>query len=509
MDGKKTIFTFHLSYLLCLLLIATPGSYAVAVSEHTTATLSTQLNAIINRADLRGGIIGVYIVDAETGREIFAYNSRKPLIPASCNKLLTTAAALYYLGAEYCYKTRIAYTGSIKGKVLNGDIIVIGSGDPTISGRFHPEGKQDDVVWVFRRWAKEIRKIGIRKIYGDIIGDDDFFDDEYFGKGWYPAERGEWYSAEVSALSFNDNCVDIHWRGARKAGIPALFKLNPSTEYVSFINNVTTVDKKSGRLHIRYLRDDKSNIIRAEGTIPAKRRLTDWASVYNPTLYFVTVLKETLEKEGITIKGKAMDIDELKDKTSVHKDLHILDTYVSPPMATIIRVINQRSQNFYAEQVLKTIGKIVKGEGSFIAGCNAVIDFLDKENIFVPGTVMIDGSGLSRLNRVSCVQLVRLLQYMAHRIDAKIFFNSLPRGGISGTLAWRFQKTAEARSAASHIWGKTGTLGGVNSLTGVVTTRRGQKLYYSIIVNAFSVSSSTRLKLIDDIVLTIASRDYI
>lgn len=509
-EKKNSIFLLYCLFtLLCLVSITPAQTYCTEVVPQTTATLEAELNAIINKVDLKDGVVGVYVVDAETGREIFAYNPEKPLIPASCNKLLTTSAALYYLGSEYCYKTPIAYTGSTNGKVLNGDIVVIGSGDPTISGRFHPKGNKDDVVWVFRRWAEKLKKNGIRKIYGNIIGDDDFFDDEYFGKGWYPAERGEWYCAEISALSFNDNCIDIHWRGAGKAGQPALFKLNPPTEYVSFINNVTTVDSKNGRLSLRYHREDKSNIIRAEGTIPIKKKTIGWATVYNPTRYFVTVLKETLEEEGIIVRGKPLDIDELEDKTSIRKELQILDTYISPPMASIIKVINQRSQNFYADQVLKTIGKIVKGEGSFIAGCNAVIEFFDKEKIFVPGTIMIDGSGLSRLNRVSCLQLVKIFQYMAQTKDANIFFDSLPRGGVSGTLARRFQATAETRSIAPRILGKTGTLGGVNSLAGVVTTQGGQKLYYAIIVNASNVSSSTRLKLIDDIILTIARKKYL
>lgn len=478
------------------------------LAAQTTATLANQLKQIVDSVNLKEGKLGVYIVEVDTGREIFDYNGDLPLIPASCNKLLTTAAALYYLGADFTYKTQIFYTGEIKGAVLNGNIVVIGTGDPTISGRFHPQGNTKDLVWVFRQWADSIKKLGIRNIYGDVIGDDDYFDDEYCAKGWPLGERGEWYCAEISALSFNDNCVDIEWQGANTPGKLAFYKLNPLTDYVTMINSVTTVEK-NGKLSISYSREDKTNIIKANGTIPIEKKSLEWATIYNPTLYFVTVIKETLERSGIVVKGKAVDADMLKDKEEVLKTRQFMDCYVSPQLASIIKVINENSQNFYAEQLLKTLGKIVKDEGSFAKGGLAVIEFLEKEKIYVPGTVVVDGSGLSRLNRVSARQLVNILQFMGKHPSGKQFFDSLPQGGVSGTLRKRFQQTVESQKAAERIRGKTGYIGGVNSLTGIIQTKQGQKVYYSIIVNADNISSDERIKLIDNIALTIAKREYL
>ncbi len=361
---------------------------------------------------------------------------------------------------------------------------------------------------MFRQWADSIKKLGIRNIYGDVIGDDDYFDDEYCAKGWPLGERGEWYCAEISALSFNDNCVDIEWQGANTPGKLAFYKLNPLTDYVTMINSVTTVEI-NGKLSISYSREDKTNIIKANGTIPIEKKSLEWATIYNPTLYFVTVIKETLERSGIVVKGKAVDADMLKDKEEVLKTRQFLDCYVSPPLASIIKVINENSQNFYAEQLLKTLGKIVKDEGSFAKGGGAVIEFLEKEKIYVPGTVVVDGSGLSRLNRVSARQLVNILQFMGKHPSGKQFFDSLPQGGVSGTLRKRFQQTVESQKAAERIRGKTGYIGGVNSLTGIIQTKQGQKVYYSIIVNADNISSDERIKLIDNIALTIAKREYL
>ena len=167
------------------------------------------------------------------------------------------------------------------------------------------------------------------------------------------------------------------------------------------------------------------------------------------------------------------------------------------------------SQNFYSDQLLKTIGKEQAGEGSFMAGCRSIIAFLEKENLYVPGTVLFDGSGLSRLNRVSAKQMVEVLYFMGRHPDGMIFFNSLPIGGESGTLSSRFNNTPEGTTVAGSIHGKSGYLGGVNSLAGVITTRKGQTLYYSIIINALDLEYSERLGLIDNIALALAHRDYL
>ncbi len=500
--GIKPIFWIVIAFLS----IAASGAWC---NEITTGTISEELASIINSVDLEEGKIGMYVIDAATGREIFSHNAYEPLIPASCNKLLTTSAALYYLGSEYCYKTKLSHTGRIEDKVLHGNLIVTGSGDPTISGRFNPDGDTRDHLWIFENWVDELKQLGIRKIYGYIIGEDDYFDDEYFGNGWPKGERGEWYCAEVSALSFNDNCIDLEWEGARKAGLPGIFQLNPPTSYVTIINGVKTVEK-DGRLRIGYQREDKTNIIRAHGTIPAKRKdVYDYATIYNPTHYFATVFKETIEKGGIEVKGVAVDGDEREDQTWRDDERYTVDTFVSPPMASIVKVINKRSQNFYAEQVLKTLGKEIRGEGSFVSGCRAVIAFLEKENIYVPCTVMIDGSGLSWLNRVPPAQLVKVLRYMRNYEQCNIFFDSLSKAGESGTLANRFQDTEEARNAAPRIHGKTGYLGVATSLTGVVNTPLGQEVFFSIIVNSDVIGHSIRVGLIDRLVLALARRTYL
>ncbi len=486
------------------------GLTCVATAQASDlASLQAELAAILQETDLKGGTVGIRVEDVALPQLLYDHNGAIPLKPASCNKLHTSAAALYYLGSGYTYTTRVYYSGQINGKKLAGNLVVVGSGDPTISGRFQENSR--DLTKTLRDWAKDIRKEKVRIVTGDLIGDDDLFDDVYFGKGWYPKERGEWYCAEVSALSFNDNCIDILWKGARKQGRTVKFTLNPRTDYVEIVNNVTTGEAK-GSADLSYLREDKSNSIVAKGSVPAKQENYDYAAIYNPTLFFVTVFNDVLRDRGVKVQGRPRDIDALSDeeKAELRQNLRQVTFFVSPPMSEIVRVINRRSQNFYAEQVLKTLGAEVKGEGSFEAGVEAVQEFLHNEGLYKPGHILIDGSGLSYLNRVSAHQLVDLLRFMDGHKESAVFFDSLPRGGqAGGSLRTRFRDTPEERAVESRILGKTGYIGGVHSLSGLVTNAVGKKMFYSIIVNDFGCPNKVARDLIDRLVVALASSEVI
>lgn len=498
------------TFLVVIVMLSFCGLTCVATAQASDlASLQAELTAIIQETDLKGGTVGIRVEDVALPKLLYDHNGDIPLKPASCNKLHTSAAALYYLGSAYTYTTRVYYSGQIRGKKLAGDLIVVGSGDPTISGRFQ-ENKRD-VTNTLRDWANDIKKAKIRIVTGDLIGDDDHFDDVYFGKGWYPKERGEWYCAEVSALSFNDNCIDMLWKGARKQGKPVKFKLNPQTDYVKLLNNVTTGEAK-GSADLSYLRGDKSNTIAAKGSVPAKGEKYDSAAIYNPTLFFVTILDEVLRDKGVKVQGRPRDIDSLSDeeKAELRQNLRQIAFFVSPPMSEIVKVINRRSQNFYAEQVLKTLGAEVKDEGSFEAGAEAVQEFLHKEDIYKPGHILIDGSGLSYLNRVSAHQLVDLLRFMDGHKEGAVFFDSLPIGGQAGaSLRTRFRDTPEEQAVESRILGKTGYIGGVHSLSGLVTNAVDKKMFYSIIVNDFGCPNKVARDLIDRLVVALASSDVI
>jgi D-alanyl-D-alanine carboxypeptidase/D-alanyl-D-alanine-endopeptidase (penicillin-binding protein 4) len=470
----------------------------------TKEDLGITIDGLLKRDDIGTPTIGICVQAGDNSAFLYEKNADIPLKPASCNKLQTGAAALFYLGTDFRYSTTLYMTGRIKNRILEGNLVVTGSGDPSISGRY---GKDtSDVAWIFRDWAKALKKKGIVSVKGNVIGDDDYFGDDSFGQGWLPALRGEWYEAEISALSFNDNCVDVHWKGSGGIGKPAPYTLNPATKYIKFSSEVI-IGKKGSEKRSNFFRKDKSNIIIARGSVPKGDTMTDWCTVYNPTLCFVTVLKDTLRDEGINVTGEPIDLDDKPElKTTLRNDppTSAVATYQSPPLMTLLEPVNNSSHNFFAEMILKTIGKRIKGEGTFEKGAEAVMEFLRKEDLWENGSVIIDGSGLSYINRATPRQLVNVLRYMSRQPYWAEFLKTLPRGQTKGYLKDRFGESKESKRIAPRIYGKTGYIEGVVGLTGVVYNEHGREIFYSILINNFDAPLEKVRALADSIAFEIA-----
>lgn len=323
--------------------------------------------------------------------------------------------------------------------------------------------------------------MGVDEIRGNIIGDDNAFDDVGLGDGWSWDYESYWYSAPASALSFNDNCVDISVEPT-DIGERANLSVLPSTRYVVIVNDVFTVkDDSSSKIDLT--RDRGTNIVRISGTIKySSQPQKIYSTINNPTQYFVISLKEVLEKKGIKVTGFALDVDDL-DIGVNYKECQLLLTHNSVPLRDIVRVINKSSQNFFAEQLLKTIGYEKFKLGSADNGFNASKDFLVQVGINPEGLIVADGSGLSRLNLVTPQHIVRLLEYYSKSHLFEDFYNSLPVAGKDGTLARRMVKTR----AQDNVRAKTGFLGNVRSLSGYIRTGDGELLAFSMIANNFNI----------------------
>jgi serine-type D-Ala-D-Ala carboxypeptidase/endopeptidase (penicillin-binding protein 4) len=471
------------------------------------AALEAEIDALIEAAAPEG-VIALCVSQREPVVDLITRDADRPMTPASNNKIHTTAAAFHFLGPDLTLTTRVLTNGEVdENGCLRGDLIVVGAGDPTISGRFN----DGDVLETFESWMETLRDAhGIRSIAGDIIGDDDLFDDALIADSWFMQELGEWYSAENSALSFNDNCVDLRWRAASAPRNPASFTMIPQTRYLQVISRVTTMadgvstDRYYHRLH-------ESNRVVVNGGINVGQTRTDSATVHNPTLFTVTALQELLSRHGITVIGRPRDIDDLNREEVYAGEIRELASWTSPPLSTIVDVINQRSQNFYADMVLKLIGAEVEGEGSFEAGARAVRRFLDEIGALPEGDdwVMIDGSGLSPLNRTTARCLTQILRHMDTRPDADVFRSTLPRGRADrGSLRRRFGHSDRHIAVAPQILGKTGYIGGVWSLSGFITNQAGVDLCYSIILNGYRAEGVPPLRMIDDIAVAIAASTF-
>lgn len=447
-----------------------------AKSSTTLEELRNEFDQLFDDPDFYNAQWGVCVQSLETGEFLYRRNENKLLMPASNLKLVTTASALQLLGAGYKFRTEIGYSGKIEGSSLKGDLVVKGFGDPTISGRY----TKDDVLKYFNDWADSLLNFGIEEITGNIIGDDNAFDDVGLGNGWSWDYESYWYSAPSGALSLNDNCVDIIVTPAKR-GDKADIKIIPDNKYSVIVNRVITVpfDSSAG---IEIYRERGTNVITVSGKIrETGKPVKLFATVNNPTQYFVVVLKDVLREKGINVRGFAIDIDD--QQSDAESDFRLLFTHESPALTEIIKVINKNSQNFFAEQLLKAIAFERTGLGTSSGGIRQIKQISPRMGINSDNFTMADGSGLSRLNLVSAQQLVSLLRYMYQSDNFNDFYNSLPIAGKDGTLADRMRKSA----AFEKIRAKTGYIGGVRSLSGYAMTADGETVAFSMIVNNFTV----------------------
>jgi serine-type D-Ala-D-Ala carboxypeptidase/endopeptidase (penicillin-binding protein 4) len=453
-----------------------------------------QIDEVFNDINFSNAHWGVVIQSLKTGEYFYKRNEDKLVTPGSNVKLFTTAAALIALGSDFRYETPVFAAGEIDGSTLRGDLVIQGSGDPTFSGRFY----NNDMFGVFNKWADSLLSIGIDEITGNIIGDDNSFDDRGLGNGWSWDYESSWFSAPSGALSFNDNCIDISVMYDQRHE-DAVVKVVPSTRYVIIMNNVDAVPDDS-ITSIDVFRERGTNVVTVFGTIRHNDTIKTYCTINNPTQFAVVVLKDILERRGITVRGYPMDIDDISLSLDYSR-LQRLFTHQSVPLRDIVKVINKNSHNFYAEQLLKTIGLEVNNFGSYENGVEASKEIFENMGINPESMVMADGSGLSRLNLFTPRQITTLLTYMYNHRQYVPFYNSLPIAGIDGTIANRLKNT----TAEGRIRAKTGFLGFSRSLSGYAITADNEPVVFSIIANNFNVPVKLAENLQDLVCLRLAN----
>jgi D-alanyl-D-alanine carboxypeptidase/D-alanyl-D-alanine-endopeptidase (penicillin-binding protein 4) len=464
--------------------------------------LAAELKRIIQTQALDPARVGAYVKQCDCPIVVFEQNSTVGFLPGSTQKIVTTAAALDLLGPDFTYKTSVELSGNLAKDAVVGNLIVRGAGDPTIGSEFGVN--PGDPTAVFRQWAAAIKATGIDRIRGLVIGDDNYFDDQLEASAWPLQDRGEAYMAQISALSFNDNCITILFRTGRWSGRLASTLVIPDSDYYRFHNEVFA-GVKGEPAQVTLRREKDSNLINASGKLPPKTEYTAQASIHNPTLYFATVLRQTLMREGIIVEGEAVDIDMLKNKAAVSTGTWPVTVRISPPLAEIIKTTNRFGQNFYAEMLVKTLGKVRNGEGSFAAGCSAVHGFLDDGGVDDPTAVLLDGSGLSRGDSLSPRFLGELLAFMARHRNAAVYQESLCQPGRFGLLERRFAAARNSDSAgAERIRAATGCVLGNYSLAGYATTSAGARFAFAFMINDPRIEQTRACELLDSLAAALA-----
>jgi serine-type D-Ala-D-Ala carboxypeptidase/endopeptidase (penicillin-binding protein 4) len=455
---------------LALLAGGAPPAGASAARIAAEASLAASLAREVDAAGGAAREIGVHVVDLAAGVEIFGHQADRPRILASNAKLLTTAAALAELGPEYRFETQILVRGEVGDGVLRGDVAVVGSGDPNLSGRFH----DGDSFAPFRPWARELAARGVRRVEGDLVLVNGLFDEPRVHPDWPRDQLVAWYEAPIDALSFNDNCVLVRVRPGARPGSPARVETVPAMDYFRFRNTARTAESGRGRLVVT--REATADTLVVSGWIGSGARPVDvWVAVYDPPAYFAAALRAAFAEEGVELPARFR-----YEHAPLPGVWELLAAHSSDLPATLA-VTNKRSQNLYAESLAKLLGWKKHGTGSWETASRAIESFLAELGLPAAEISVADGSGLSRGNQASPRALTGLLAKMYFHPYGREFLQSLPYSGEGELTSWR--RRLATPPYRGNVFAKTGTLRGVSTLSGYAKARSGRVYAFSILLN--------------------------
>jgi len=505
-----------LAYLV-LLCVFFAGQHVVAQqAPKTLPELQAKISEILAKPELAQSIVGIKVVSLDNGRVLFEENAQKLLRPASNMKLYTVATALDRLSPEYRFVTSVyATTRPDAGGVVRGDLTVYGRGDPSIAARFN----NGDYFKGIDDLAARIVAAGVKRVEGDLVGDESYFVGPKYGAGWEWEDLTWYYGAEVTPLTVNDNALDLFIKPGPAVGQPALITTGPPDPLLTIVNKVTTSAKGTKR-ELSVHRGLGENTITITGSIAMEDSYSGGIGISHPALLFVYLLRNSLAQKGVVITGKSRTTGETQPALitgvpisgtngSAAPFQNEIATLQSPPFSMIASKTLKPSQNLYTELILRTLGKVTPppattsslGKTSEELGLEAVRSFLKTVGIRPEALVLDDGSGLSRSDMVTAEASVQLLTFMSKHRYASVFRDALPIAGVDGTLRNRMKGTP----AENNVRAKTGSLSSAASLGGYMTTAAGEKLAFSIMVNNYPRDFEPRIACIDPIAVLLAS----
>ncbi|HEV2883711.1 MAG TPA: D-alanyl-D-alanine carboxypeptidase/D-alanyl-D-alanine-endopeptidase [Pyrinomonadaceae bacterium] len=481
-----------------------------ATTTRTLAELRTRIADVLRKPELGPAMVGIKVVSFDSGVVLFEENANKLLRPASNMKLYTIAAALDRLSPDYRFVTSAyARAKPDSSGTIKGDLTIYGRGDPSFAARFN----SGNYFKAIDDLADRIVAAGVRRVEGDLVGDETYFIGPQYGAGWEWEDLQWWYGAEVSALTINDNALDLAIKPGLQVGAPAVITTGPPDPLLMITNRVTTSPNGTKR-DISVYRGLSSDQVEINGTIALDDRGYSGAiGISHPALLFCYLLRASLAQKGVVIKGRTRATGPVPTAgtpitTPVLPTSIEIANYQSPPFSTIAAQTLKPSQNLYTELVLRTLGKlappppvVTAGRTSESAGLEVVKTFLREAGVNPSSLVLSDGSGLSRNDMITPEATIQLLAYMRRHRYATAFRDALPIAGVDGTLRNRMKGTP----AENNLRAKTGTLSSATSLSGFVTTAAGEELMFSIIVNNYPEGTDPRSNCIEPVAVLLAS----
>lgn len=437
--------------------------------QGTEKKISSAFSIFENDPQLKHATISLFVVDAETGKPVFDKNSSVGLAPASTQKIITSVTAFELLGKDFRYKTELAHDGKIVDGVLNGNLYVSGSGDPTL-GSWRYSSTKEVVTW--QRWVDELKKKGIRNINGLIIGNDGNWESQTIPGGWMWDDMGNYYGAGSSALNWRENQYDLILIPGNQVGAPATIKsTDPELHGITLTSELTTGKKGSGDNAYIYLPPySERGFVR--GTIPlGESPFKISGSVPDPGKQLITEFSRRLKDAKFTMIKGSENLYGAKEKTSIPKNITNIYSNLSPKLDSIIFWFNRRSINLYGESLLKTIAFEKTGFGRTDSGIAILQKFWGEKGISDDELNMYDGSGLSPLNRVTTNSQVIILRHARSQGYFKEFYDALPE--YNGMKM------------------KSGTINGVKGFCGYQKSAGGKEYIFSFLVNNYNGSASS------------------
>jgi len=477
----------------------------LSVQAAPLALLQHHLSNHIAQPKFSAAAWGVKIASLDTGDVLFEHDAGKLLKPASNAKLYTSALALDRLGLDFRIKTSLlAKSRPTRSGVLQGDLVVYGRGDPSFAARFH-RGAHTNLL---ASLVATLKSAGLKRVTGGLVGDESFFRGPPFGTQWTWDDLQHYYGAEVSALTVEDNVVDLLISPGPKVGASCRIRTLPATDYLRFDNRTRTVEAGQRR-DVSLYRPIGANTVYVHGQLPlGSTNWSDEITVARPALWFVTLLREELARAGVQVSGQVRAVNWLdrEARPDGARGLLELASVDSPPMSELVARTMKPSQNLYAQLLLLQVGATRHCPTNSMMttehlGLAELREFLARAGISHDEALLEEGSGLSRGALVTPNATVKLLQFMDRHRHAQAFRDTLPVAGVDGTLRRRMKATAAFENARA----KTGTLRYVNTLSGYVTTKAGERLVFSLMLNNYD-GNGARADL-DAIVVMLAEQE--
>jgi D-alanyl-D-alanine carboxypeptidase/D-alanyl-D-alanine-endopeptidase (penicillin-binding protein 4) len=472
---------------------ATTGLVTQSVGAPAAAQatpLQQRLDTLLNDARYQGSQVGLVVRDATTGESLYDRNGGSRLLPASNTKLFTSTAALHTLGTGFRFHTDVLASAPVRGDALRGDLYLKGYGDPT--------ALESDYVEL----AKKIARSGIKRIDGDLVADDTYFDSVRLGDSWSWDDEPFYYSAQISALTlapdtdYDSGTAIVESLPGATVGSPVKLSLVPANGVIKLVNTATTGPAGSGNT-LSIERDHGTNLVRVTGSVPADDTLSqEWVTVWEPQTYAADVFRRALTAQGVRVDGRIRT-------STAPSTARMLARDESMTVGELMTPFLKLSNNMHAETLVKAMGAVAAANGSWSAGLGVVTNYAKSLGVNTGTIRLSDGSGLSRKVNVTATSVTDLLIGAQHEPWFQQWYDALPIAGnpnrfVGGTLRNRMANTP----AANNLHGKTGSLTGVTALSGYVSTKDGRKLVFSLISNNY-LSSPRSIE--DAVGITLAS----